>query len=151
MNANRLLALYDRVAEAPDAVSRLRHFVLDLAVRGKLVGQNPEDEPASELLIRIATEKARLMETGSLKRRKLTGSQSQHELGFLLPDGWVAATFYDVLNDLQTGPFGSSLHQSDYELGGDARHKPCFDSRWADCSDCKDGGWRKRAATPFDL
>ena len=53
MTADRLLALYDRVADAPDAVSRLRRFVLDLAVRGKLVEQNLTDEPASELLKRI--------------------------------------------------------------------------------------------------
>ena len=58
MNADRLFALYDRVADAPDAVSRLRRFVLDLAVRGKLVEQDPADEPASELLKRIAAEKA---------------------------------------------------------------------------------------------
>ena len=57
MNTDRLLALYDRVAEAPDAASRLRRFVLDLAVRGKLVEQDPADEPASELLRRIAAEK----------------------------------------------------------------------------------------------
>ena len=50
MNTDRLFALYDRVADAPDAVSRLRRFVLDLAVRGKLVEQDPVDEPASELL-----------------------------------------------------------------------------------------------------
>ena len=49
MNAERLLALYDRVADAPDAVDRLRRFVLDLAVRGKLTGQDPADEPVSEL------------------------------------------------------------------------------------------------------
>ncbi len=58
MNADRLLALYDQVAEAPDAIARLRRFVLDLAVRGKLVAQDPADEPASELLKRIAAEKA---------------------------------------------------------------------------------------------
>lgn len=46
MNADQLLALYDRVAEAPDAIARLRRFVLDLAVRGKLVQQDPADEPA---------------------------------------------------------------------------------------------------------
>lgn len=40
MNAARLLALYKRIAEAPDAVARPRRFVLDLAVRGKLVPQN---------------------------------------------------------------------------------------------------------------
>ncbi len=49
MNADGLLAIYDRVAEAPDATALLRRFVLDLAVRGKLVEQNPKDEPASEL------------------------------------------------------------------------------------------------------
>ena len=41
MNAERLFTLYDRVAEAPHAVSRLRRFVLDLAVRGMLVEQDP--------------------------------------------------------------------------------------------------------------
>ena len=40
MNADRLLALYEKVADAPDAVARLRRFVLDLAVRGKLVPQD---------------------------------------------------------------------------------------------------------------
>ena len=53
MNADRLLALYEKVAEAPDAVARLRRFVLDLAVRGKLVEQDPNDEPATSSLNRI--------------------------------------------------------------------------------------------------
>lgn len=57
MHAERLLAQYQTIAEAPDAIFRLRHFVLDLAVRGKLVPQDPNDEPASELLKRIAKEK----------------------------------------------------------------------------------------------
>jgi type I restriction enzyme, S subunit len=44
MNAKRLLENFDRIAEAPDAVSHLRRFILDLAVRGKLVEQDPNDE-----------------------------------------------------------------------------------------------------------
>jgi type I restriction enzyme S subunit len=60
MNADRLLEHYGRIADAPDAIARLRRFVLDLAVRGKLVPQDADDEPASELLKRIAKEKARL-------------------------------------------------------------------------------------------
>src|SRR3954467_2319714 len=56
MNAERLLAHYQRIADAPDAIARLRRFVLDLAVRGKLVPQDPNDEPAQELLNRIAKE-----------------------------------------------------------------------------------------------
>ena len=59
MNADQLLAHYEQVADAPDAIPRLRRFILDLAVRGKLVEQDPADEPASELLKRIAAEKER--------------------------------------------------------------------------------------------
>jgi len=68
--ADRLLALYDRVAEAEDAIPRLRRFVLDLAVRGKLVEQDPSDEPAEELLKRIAKEKARLVKAGEIRKPK---------------------------------------------------------------------------------
>ena len=54
MNAERLLAHYETIADAPDAIARLRRFVLDLAVRGKLVPQDAGDEPASELHRRLA-------------------------------------------------------------------------------------------------
>jgi len=54
MKAERLLAHFKTISEAPDAVARLRRFILDLAVRGKLVEQDPEDEPAEELLAQIA-------------------------------------------------------------------------------------------------
>ena len=70
MNADRLLAHFDRIADAPDAMARLRRFILDLAVRGKLVEQDPNNEPASELLKRIAAEKARLVKAGEIKKNK---------------------------------------------------------------------------------
>jgi type I restriction enzyme S subunit len=57
MNADRLLAHYEQIADAPDAIARLRRFILDLAARGKLVPQGSNDEPASELLKAIAKEK----------------------------------------------------------------------------------------------
>ena len=50
MNAAHLLTHFDHIADAPDAIPRLRRFILDLAVRGKLVEQDPNDEPAAELL-----------------------------------------------------------------------------------------------------
>jgi type I restriction enzyme S subunit len=53
MNAERLLAYYERIADAPDAISRLRRFILDLAVRGKLVPQDANDGRAQEVLDRI--------------------------------------------------------------------------------------------------
>ena len=70
MNADRLLDHYERIADAPDAIPRLRRFILDLAVRGKLVAQDPNDEPAAELLKRIAKEKARLVKKGELRQQK---------------------------------------------------------------------------------
>ena len=88
MNAERLLAHYERIADAPDAIARLRRFILDLAVRGKLVLQDFEDEPASKLLKRIAVEKARLVKAGSIKRSEIAPVDSD-EAPFSLPDGWV--------------------------------------------------------------
>jgi type I restriction enzyme, S subunit len=86
MNAERLLQHYERIAEAPDAIERLRHFILDLAVRGKLVTQDAKDEPASELLRRIATEKARLEKAGALKKQK--DIPDSEDPPFNLPQNW---------------------------------------------------------------
>jgi len=61
MSPELLLQHFHRISESPDAVPRLRRFILDLAVRGKLVEQDPNDEPASELLKRIQKEKIRLV------------------------------------------------------------------------------------------
>ena len=86
MNADRLLALYERTADAPDAVGRLRRFVLDLAVRGKLVPQDPADEPASELLKRIAKEKARLVKAGEIRTPKAI--PARFDTPFQVPVNW---------------------------------------------------------------
>ena len=63
----RLLELYDRISDAEDAIPNLRRVVLDLAVRGKLVEQNASDEPADELLKRVAQEKARLVKSKEIE------------------------------------------------------------------------------------
>ena len=89
MNADRLLAHYEKVADAPDAIPRLRHFILDLAVRGKLVEQDPNDEPASELLKRTASEKARLVKAGEIRGPKVPVLLNRDELPFPLPRAWV--------------------------------------------------------------
>ena len=68
MNPAQLLQHFDRISETPDAISRLRRFILDLAVRGKLVEQDPNDEPAAELLKRIHAEKARLVKEGKIRK-----------------------------------------------------------------------------------
>ena len=70
MNAKRLLAHYATIADAPGAIARLRGFILDLAVRGKLVSQDASDESASELVKRIGREKARLVKAGEIRKLK---------------------------------------------------------------------------------
>jgi type I restriction enzyme S subunit len=80
MNAEKLLEHYERIADAPDAIARLRRFILDLAVRGKLVPQDFRDEPAPELLKRIGKEKARLVKAGDLRKpRDLDDGRAQDE------------------------------------------------------------------------
>ena len=96
MNATQLLAHYGRIADSPDAIPRLRRFFLDLAVRGKLVEQSVEDEPASELLNRIAREKARLVNAGAIKRQKSLPSVSPDEFSIELPPHWGPARLADV-------------------------------------------------------
>lgn len=87
MNAERLLQHYEQIADAPDAIARLRRFILDLAVRGKLVPQDPADEPASELLERIQFEKARLEKRSAGKGRALI-EMPPKSMAFTLPDSW---------------------------------------------------------------
>lgn len=87
MNAERLLMHFDRIADAPDAVPRLRRFILGLAVRGRLVPQDPSDEPASELLKRIAAEKARLVKVGEVKQSKSKWG-TMAAAPYTLPPSW---------------------------------------------------------------
>lgn len=96
MNADRLLEHYERIADAPDAISRLRRFVLDLAVRGKLVPQDSKDEPASELLKWIAKEKARLVKAGKLESANLASCTAQEGIVSEVPSGWTWTTLGEI-------------------------------------------------------
>ena len=69
-------------------IKKLRELILELAVRGKLVPQNPEDEPASELLKKIDAEKAKLLAEGRIKKQKKLPEISEDEKPFELPKGW---------------------------------------------------------------
>ncbi|HBZ7486658.1 TPA: restriction endonuclease subunit S [Morganella morganii] len=69
-------------------IKKLRELILELAVRGKLVPQDPNDEPASELLKRIAAEKAELVKQGKIKKQKPLPEISEGEKPFELPVGW---------------------------------------------------------------
>lgn len=84
-----LVQQFELLATAQGAVSRLRELILGLAVQGKLVHQDARDEPASDLLERIAAERARLIAAGKLRQSKDSTEKDSPEPPYLLPRGWA--------------------------------------------------------------
>ncbi|HMS26226.1 MAG TPA: restriction endonuclease subunit S [Burkholderiaceae bacterium] len=74
-------------------IKKLRELILELAVRGLLVPQNPKDEPASELLKKIAAERARLVKEGKIKQDKSLPSTSIGRAIPYIPTGWACERF----------------------------------------------------------
>jgi type I restriction enzyme, S subunit len=112
MNADRLLEHYERIADAPDAIPRLRRFILDLAVRGKLVPQEPQEEPALELLKRIAKEKAWLVKAGQIRSPKPSAPVRDEELPISVPKTWVWLRLHDI--GVLSGGMTPSMNRSDF-------------------------------------
>ena len=77
-------------------IKKLRELILELAVRGKLVPQNPNDEPASVLLAKIAKEKKQLIKVGKIKKQKPLPAISDEEKPFELPEGWEWARLIEL-------------------------------------------------------
>lgn len=85
---------------------KLRQKILDLAIRGKLVPQDPNDEPASVLLERIRAEKERLIKEGKIKRSKKSTSDTPHygnDVPFEVPDSWEWTTISKLCSFLSRG------------------------------------------------
>ena len=86
---------------------KLRQKILDLAIRGKLVPQDPNDEPASVLLERIKAEKERLIKEGKIKRSKKTNNASDtphyENVPFEVPDNWAWTTLGEICLFLSRG------------------------------------------------
>ena len=101
----------------------LRQKILDLAIHGKLVPQDPNDEPASVLLERIRAEKERLIKEGKIKRPKKTKATSdKSHYPYDLPKGWAWCRL-DDLASYKKGPFGSSLTKAMFVSKGDDTYK----------------------------
>lgn len=84
-------------------IKKLRELILELAVRGKLVPQNPKDEPASVLLEKIAKEKAQLIKAGKIKKQELLPKIEDNEKPFCLPHGWEFSRLGTLTNSLLSG------------------------------------------------
>jgi type I restriction enzyme S subunit len=98
-----LLSNLNLLAKAPNGVARLRELILTLAVQGKLVPQDPKDEPASALLKKIRAEKDRLIAEGKIKRDKPLAEIAEEEKPFGLPRGWEWVRASDLCSMVTDG------------------------------------------------
>ncbi|MEF1221173.1 restriction endonuclease subunit S, partial [Photobacterium damselae] len=87
-NWARISDHFDTLFTTEESIDQLKQTILQLAVMGKLVPQDPNDEPASVLLERIAEEKAQLIKEKKIKKQKALPPIADDEKLFELPDGW---------------------------------------------------------------
>ena len=97
-NWQRLAEHFHTLFTTEPSIDALKQTLLQLAVMGKLVPQDPNDEPASELLKRIAEEKSRLVAKGKLKKQKSLPDVDEEEKPYALPSSWKWARFDSVSN-----------------------------------------------------
>ena len=99
---------------------KLRQKILDLAIHGKLVPQDPNDEPASVLLERIKADKERLIKEGKIKKSKKSAKTSDtphyENVPFEVPEGWVWTTVSDISKSILYGVSESAKSEGKYKL-----------------------------------
>ena len=96
MNAETFFKHFATFAEAPNGVTKLREMILQLAVQGKLVPQDPKDELATALFEQIQLDRSRLIADGIIRRGKPLPAVGVDELPFQVPASWVWVRFDDV-------------------------------------------------------
>jgi type I restriction enzyme, S subunit len=105
-NWQRISTHFDTLFTTEASIDQLKQRILQLAVMGKLVPQDPNDEPASVLLDRIAEEKAQLVKDGKIKRQKALPPIADDEKPFELPNGWEWCRFSEAI-DVRDGTHDS--------------------------------------------
>ena len=115
-NWQRIATHFDVLLDRPEAVDALEQTILQLAVRGLLVPQDPTDEPASVLLQKIRTEKAHLIAQGKIKRDKPLAEIADEEKPFELPQGWEWVAI-NALASVGTGTTPSRDNTDFFERG----------------------------------
>jgi type I restriction enzyme, S subunit len=90
---------FDTAFAAPDGIKKLRELILTLAMQGKLVPQDPKEQPASELLKKIEAEKEQLVKAGKIKEPKPLPAIKPEEVPYPLPNGWEWVRVKDISHD----------------------------------------------------
>lgn len=120
---NELKLIDDLQQQYANNITSLNKKILDLAVRGKLVPQDPNDEPASVLLKKIAEEKKKLIKEGKIKKQKPLPAITEDEIPFDIPESWEWVRIGTIFN-LQAGK--NKTASEIYQDQTDAHEYPCF-------------------------
>ena len=105
-------------------IAHLKAKILDLAIRGKLTEQRPEEGSAEELLERIREEKQRRIAEGKLKKEKPLPEITEEEIPFDIPAGWKWVTGKDIFYPMSScKPQGESFRYIDIESIDNKKHK----------------------------
>ena len=99
----RIAAHFDLLFTTEHSIDKLKQTILQLAVMGKLVPQDPNDEPASVLLKKIATEKAKLVKEGKIKKQAVLPEITEEEKPFELPEGWEWCRLGEIAEKIGSG------------------------------------------------
>jgi type I restriction enzyme S subunit len=99
----RVADCFDTLFTTEHSIDKLKQTILQLAVMGKLVPQDPNNEPASELLKKIAAEKARLVKEGKIKIEKNLPPITDEELHYQLPNNWIWCRMQDLCPNISSG------------------------------------------------
>lgn len=102
-NWARVSQHFDTLFTTEASIDALKQTILQLAVMGKLVPQDPNDEPASELLKRIEQEKAQLVKEGKIKKQKPLPPVNDEEKPFELPEGWEWCKLQNITSKITDG------------------------------------------------
>ena len=94
---DRIERYFDIAIKSPDGIKKLREMILSLAMQGKLVPQDPNDPPASELLKEIESEKKKLIKEGKIKKQDPLPPIKPEEVPYALPAGWEWVRLVQVL------------------------------------------------------
>ena len=112
--SNEIKALKEANEENYELISKLRQSILQDAVQGKLVPQDPDDEPASVLLEKIKEEKERLIKEKKIKKQKPLPPITEDEIPYELPKGWEWVRLINIAKVIE---YGTSSKASNVNIG----------------------------------
>jgi type I restriction enzyme S subunit len=101
---------FDIAFAAPDGIKKLRELILTLAMQGKLVPQDPNDQPASELLKDIDAEKRKLVKAGKIREPKQLSEIKPKDVPYELPGSWAWVKLNDISSKIHYGFTASANH-----------------------------------------